>query len=116
MTLVDKMSAALEASTSAAAQLPDKSDLNFHRTLDRKFAKELDSVSSQVLKITNRLLETALQSRDDEAPRQKLRPLMDEDDVVDDFTRKVIGTVDTLLEQAVSGDVMLWLTSGFQPR
>lgn len=104
---VDNMTKALEASTSTAAEFPDKSDLGFHRTLDRKFAKGLDATGQRVLDLTDKLLQLAVEGSQEKAkaaggkvkPRRKVT---DEDDVVDSFQATVIEPVDALLEDAVS--------------
>ena len=105
VSFVDSMTAVLEASTSAAAQLPDKSDMGFHRTLDRKFAKGIDATSMRVLNLTNQLLELAAQPPEVDGKKDgKLRVRWnDEDSVVDQFRSSVVDIVDTLLENAVSG-------------
>jgi exosome complex exonuclease RRP6 len=103
VSLVDSMT--------AAAELPDKSDMGFHRTLDRKFAKGIDATSARVLKLTNQLLELAVQSPELDANndgKAKVHaPLDDEDTVVDHFRSSVIDIVDRLLENAVSCDRLI---------
>lgn len=101
------MTKALEASTSASAQFPDKSDLGFHRTLDRKFAKGLDATGQRVLDLTDKLLQLAVEGSQEKtkAAGGKVKPrrkVTDEDDVVDSFQATVIEPVDALLEDAVS--------------
>ncbi|WVR05806.1 hypothetical protein IAU60_002831 [Kwoniella sp. DSM 27419] len=105
------LTTALDSVTSHAAALPDKSDLSFHRTLDRTFAKDLDTASERVLKLTERLLTLVDQSqRSAQAngkgkvvkAKSRRRQLEDEDDVVDGFRQGVVGVVDGLLEDADS--------------
>lgn len=100
------MTKALEASTSAAAQFPEKSDLSFHRTLDRKFAKGSDATGQRVLDLTDRLLQLAVEGSQEKtkAAGGKIKPrrkVADEDDVVDSFQATVVEPVDALLEDAV---------------
>lgn len=113
---LEKTTAALDALTTTAAGLPGKSDLAFHRTLDRKFGKELDATAQQVLGLTERLLalvevggesSKAGASASGTAGKAKTktkarRKLQDEEDVVDGYRRGVDEVVDGLLEDAVS--------------
>lgn len=102
-TFVETMTAALEAGTSHAAQFPDKSDMMFHRTLDRKFAKGIDASGERVLKLADSLLQLTVDSQPkaNKATRFKpRRPLADEDDVVDSFQSTVVDHIDSLLEDA----------------
>ncbi|WVQ97195.1 hypothetical protein IAU59_004305 [Kwoniella sp. CBS 9459] len=107
------LTSALDSLTTHAAALPDKSDLSFHRTLDRKFAKDLDSASDRLLKLTERLLSLVDHSQRSAVEKGKAkarvgvnkgsrRKLEDEDDVVDGFRQSVVGVVDGLLEDADS--------------
>lgn len=112
---VDNMTKALEASTSAAAGFPDKSDLAFHRTLDRKFAKGLDATGQRVIDLTDRLLQLAVEGSQEKtkAAGGKVKPrrkVTDEDDVVDSFQATVIEPIDALLEDAVGGGCRTLLT------
>ncbi|KAK6905601.1 hypothetical protein I203_106431 [Kwoniella mangroviensis CBS 8507] len=115
---------ALDNLTNHAANLPSKSDLSFHRTLDKKFATDLDSASERILKLTERLLDLVDKSQQaqknpsnqlpkiDQVKVAKIkgkgkgtinrRKLGDEDDVVDGFKQSVMGVVDGLLEDADS--------------
>ncbi|TXT09130.1 hypothetical protein VHUM_02604 [Vanrija humicola] len=101
------MTAALDASTSAAANFPDKKELSFQRTLDRKLGRELDKTSGRVLSLVDRLHQLAAESSQEKAKAQgknKIKPrrkITDEDDVVDSYG-SVIEVVDGLLEDADS--------------
>ena len=97
-TFLPHITSALDALTTHAASLPGRSDLAFHRTLDRKFAKELDVTSARVLGMTERLLALVEEGKGKVAGRRKLK---DEEDVVDGYRRGVSGVVDGLLEDAV---------------
>ena len=88
----------LDDVTTHAAALPGKSDLSFHRTLDRKLAKELDEASDRILKLTGDLLELL----DTGKSGKKRRWLEDEEDVKHSYKRGVVEVVDALLEDAVS--------------
>lgn len=103
---VDNMTAALEASTSAAAQFPDKSDISFHRSMDRKFGRELDSTCDRVLQLTDKLLQLSVDNQNARSKSQgkgrtiARRRLADEDDIVDHYHKTVVEPVDGLLEDA----------------
>lgn len=100
---VESMTAALEAGTSHAAQFPDKSDLMFHRTLDRKFARGIDASGERVLMLADRLLQLTVESQPKSKNQGRIKPrrkLADEDDVVDSFQSAVVDQVDSLLEDA----------------
>lgn len=106
--------------TTHAASLPPKSDLAFHRTLDRSFARGLDSTSERVLALTEKLLsvlevDVAGKGKDKGKEKERgtvasgsgargkgRRKLLEEEDVVDGFRRGVVEVVDGLLEDAVS--------------
>lgn len=115
------ITAALDDLTTAANGLPtNKSDINFHRTMDRQFAKDLDDASSRVLQMTERLLsmvdsgqrEAKGKGKDKadlkgapkaaEKPRRKLE---EEEDVIDGYRRGVLSVVDGLLEDSVSANL-----------
>lgn len=99
--LVDNLTRALEAATTAADLFPDKSDLSFHRTLDRKFAKELDLTSKRLLSLTDRLAEMAMDAHPSKGKRAvPRRKLEDEDTVVESFRSGVVSVVDRVLEDA----------------
>lgn len=103
VAFVTSMTAALEAGTSQAAQFPDKSDLMFHRTLDRKFAKGIDASGERVLKLADRLLQLTVESQPKSKNPGRAKPrrkLADEDDVVDSFQTAVVDQIDHLLEDA----------------
>ena len=115
------ITAALDELTTAVNGLPtSKSDINFHRTMDRQFAKDLDDASSRVLQMTERLLsmvdsgqrEAKGKGKDKadlrgapkaaEKPRRKLE---EEEDVIDGYKRGVLSVVDGLLEDSVSASL-----------
>jgi len=79
--------------TKLALGLPQ--DLDFHRTLDREFGRELDEVSSRVLAVTNKLINLASGSR------QGTDVLGGDDDAKDNFHSLVVDIMDKLLERAV---------------
>jgi exosome complex exonuclease RRP6 len=102
--------AALDRLTTHAADLPEKSDLAFHRTLDRKFAKNLDEAAERVLGLTEKLLSLVeVQAKGVKNPAagkgvksKARRKLTDEEDVLDGYRRGIVEVVDGLLEDAVS--------------
>ncbi|WWD18046.1 hypothetical protein CI109_102493 [Kwoniella shandongensis] len=107
------LTTALDTLTTHAAALPNKSDISFHRTLDRGFAKDLDKASERVLQMTERLLSLVEISQKGNKAKGKgkavsantqvrRRKMEDEDDVVDGFRGGVVGVVDGLLEDADS--------------
>ncbi|KAL7419844.1 exosome nuclease subunit [Cryptotrichosporon argae] len=105
------MTTLLDSATSAAGALPDRSDLSFHRSLDRSFAKSLDKTSGRVLKLADQLLGLAFEAEQNEKEKngkqsakvkgKQRQRLEDEDDVLDRY-RGAIDVVDGLLEHADS--------------
>lgn len=86
---------ALTGATRAANAIPI-ADLGYYRSLDRDFAKTLDSCGDKVLKLSNIILKHA--SIDDTETSARF---FDIDDVMDRFGM-AIDVVDNLLEKAVS--------------
>jgi exosome complex exonuclease RRP6 len=112
---LEKTTAVLDALTTTAAGLPGKSDLAFHRTLDRRFGKQLDAAAEQVLGLTEKLLalvevraesskagSSGTSGTAGKVKTKARRKLEDEEDVVDGYRRGVVEVVDGLLEDAVS--------------
>ncbi|TYJ57578.1 hypothetical protein B9479_001660 [Cryptococcus floricola] len=102
-----QLTAALDSLTTDAAALPGKSDLDFQRTIDRSFGKDLDQASQRVLNLTERVLALVDESQRAAAagekkgkPVTRRRKLEDEDDVIDGYKGSVLGVVDGLLEDA----------------
>ncbi|KAF8510838.1 ribonuclease H-like domain-containing protein [Gautieria morchelliformis] len=96
-------SAAVSA-TKAAIGLPQ--DISYHRSLDRKFGKRLDTCSDRILSITSQLLEYAEAGNSTEGTsntRSKKgkgkRKLDSEEDIVDGFHSLVVDVMDQLLER-----------------
>ncbi|GAB5585904.1 exosome nuclease subunit [Umbelopsis nana] len=87
---------ALTGATRAANAIPI-ADLGYYRSLDRDFAKTLDSCSEKVLKLSNNMLRYASVDDVESAPR-----FYDIDDVMDRFGM-AIDVVDNLLEKADVG-------------
>ena len=90
--------AALKA-TRNAALLP--ADLNFYRSLDRGLAKEVDTSSSRVVSLANRILHLVSTGQNTSKSKGKAR-LENDDDVTDSFRSLVVDAMDQLLERAVS--------------
>jgi hypothetical protein len=86
---------ALTGATRAANAIPI-ADLGYFRSLDRGFAKTLDSCSEKVLNLSNNMLKYASVDDSEAAPR-----FYDIDDVMDRYGI-AIDVVDNLLEKAVS--------------
>lgn len=125
---IPKITDLLDRLTTDAANLPGRSDLQFHRTLDRGFAKELDGTGERLLELTDRLVELAQadEARAKEAHERglasagtqrgpsvasasvkkdrkgKARAIKDEEDVTENFKRTVGDALDAILESAVS--------------
>ncbi|KAH9829634.1 uncharacterized protein C8Q71DRAFT_717962 [Rhodofomes roseus] len=90
--------AALKA-TKHAAQLP--ADIPFHRSVDRAFAKDIDTASARVLALANRLLALAATTDSSAAAKRKGKARLEsEEDVVDNFHAVVVDSMDQLLERA----------------
>jgi len=77
-------------------------DIQFHKSIDRDFAEEIEACSTKVLSITNKLLTLAASSTMTLGVKGKTRLFVDQDDVVDDFDSVVVDIMDQLLERAVS--------------
>ncbi|KAJ3988399.1 ribonuclease H-like domain-containing protein [Lentinula detonsa] len=72
------------------------SDINFHRTMDTEFSRDLDAFSSRILSIANQVI--ALMGTADQSTKTKGK-LENEDDVVDNFHSVVVDTVDRMMER-----------------
>lgn len=90
--------------TRGALALP--ADVDFHRSLNAGFARDLESIEGRVLGLTNKLLELAagggyatINSKDTRRGNNKLE---DEEDVLDNFHSVVVDAMDQLLERTVS--------------
>ncbi|KAG2340168.1 hypothetical protein BDR05DRAFT_555688 [Suillus weaverae] len=86
-------SAALATTRLAATTLPP--DIEFHRSIHVSFAAELDSLSTRVLRLTNRLVRLA-GSVDSSVGRGTLDG---EEDVLDGFKSLIVDPVDRLFER-----------------
>lgn len=105
------LTAALDRLTTNAASLPDKTDLNFHRSLDRRFNKDVEKTSERLLGMTERILDLiersqkeARQGRDKGKTAKVIirrRKLEDQDDIIDGYRGAIQGVIDGLLEDAV---------------
>lgn len=87
-------SAALVTTRLAATTLPP--DIEFHRSIHVSFAEELDSLSTRVLRLTNRLVRLA-GSVDSSAVG--CGTLDGEEDVLDGFKSLIVDPVDRLFER-----------------
>ncbi|KAE9407816.1 hypothetical protein BT96DRAFT_954400 [Gymnopus androsaceus JB14] len=74
------------------------SDINFHRTMDAEFSKDLDVFSSRVLSVANKLLNLA-STADPSAKGKGKGKLESEDDVVDNFHSVVVDLMDQMMEK-----------------
>jgi exosome complex exonuclease RRP6 len=86
--------------TKYAFALP--TDIQFHKSIDRDFAEEIEACSTKVLSITNRLLTLASSSTTNPSGKGKARLIVDQEGVVDDFESIVVDIMDQLLERVVS--------------
>jgi hypothetical protein len=102
--------------TKHAFSLP--TDIQFHKSIDRDFAEEIEACSTKVLSIANKLLTLTTSSTTSLGGGGKARLLVDQDDIVDDFDSVVVDIMDQLLESVVSGILQLYLytffVTGFQ--
>ncbi|KIK48040.1 hypothetical protein CY34DRAFT_21042 [Suillus luteus UH-Slu-Lm8-n1] len=87
-------SAALTTTRLAATTLPP--DIEFHRSIHVSFAVELDSLSTRVLRLTNRLVRLAGSAESSTLGRGTLD---DEEDVLDGFKSLIVDPVDRLFER-----------------
>ena len=87
--------------TKHAFALP--TDIQFHKSIDRDLAEEIEACSTKVLSITNKLLTLAASSTMSFGGKGKTRLIVDQDDVVDDFDSVVVDIMDQLLERVVGG-------------
>ena len=96
------LQAALGAVTQDAQNLPEASDLAFHRSLDRKLGKELDATAARLVSLANGLA-GLVEDKGKLNGKGKQRVAIDDaDDLIEDFERHVQETLDRLLERAVS--------------
>jgi hypothetical protein len=95
-----KLQASILNPTKHAFALP--TDIQFHKSIDRDFAEEIEACSKKVLSTTNRLLTLAMSSTTIIGGKGKARLLVDLDDVVDDFDSVVVDIMDQLMERVVS--------------
>ena len=86
--------------TRDGAMLPN--DLGFYRSMDRGLAKEVDTCSSRVLSLANRLLDL-VSTGDTNVSKSKGK--LEHDDVIDNFRSSVVDAMDRLLERAVSNSI-----------
>ena len=106
-SFLSETTAALDALTTYANAFPSRSDLNYHRTLDRAFARDLDSSSSDALTLADKLIDHISSERIRDGlskgrlRKQGRRKLKEEEDVTDGYRKAVVDAVDGLLEDAV---------------
>jgi len=87
--------------TKHAFALP--TDIQFHKSIDRDLAEEIEACSTKVLSITNKLLTLAASSTTSLGGKGKTRLIINQDDAVDDFDSVVVDVMDQLLERVVGG-------------
>ena len=98
-----KVTKELDDVTTQGADLPPKSDLSFHRTLDKEMGKKLDEASSRILEMAQELLALV-----DPHFTLKQKTFADPaEDLTERYRKNVVPSVDGLLEQTVSPEVML---------
>ena len=86
--------------TKHAFALP--TDLQFHKSIDRDFAREIEACSTKVLSITNKLLTLATSTTTLDG-NIKRNLVANQDDILDDFDSVVVDIMDQLLESVVGG-------------
>lgn len=87
--------------TKHAFSLP--TDIQFHKSIDRDFAEEIEACSTKVLSTANKLLTLATSSTTNLGGGGKAKLLVDQDDILDGFDSVVVDIMDQLLESVVSG-------------
>ncbi|KAM6493825.1 hypothetical protein JOM56_010186 [Amanita muscaria] len=91
--------AALET-TRYAAYMP--ADVNFHRSMDADFSKDLDALSGRLLSLTNKLMSFASGADPTSASTKNYKgkaKLQTQEDVMDSFHSVVVDCMDQLLER-----------------
>ena len=96
-----QLQATASMTTRKAVGLP--SDVGFHRSMDHKFAQDLDAFSERVLLVTNKLLSLVATMDQSQGARGKGKgKLTSQDDVVDNFHSLVVDSMDQMLEKTAS--------------
>ncbi|KAG6332085.1 hypothetical protein ID866_7003 [Astraeus odoratus] len=98
--------AALNTTRLAASSLPP--DLTFHRSIDPSLGRDIDALSTRVLELTDRLIQLV-----SKVNSRQTTSLEGEEDVVDEFPRRVVDTMEAMLERTDSAlDEMLGKKKG----
>jgi exosome complex exonuclease RRP6 len=92
--------AALTA-TKQAYLLPIDTDMAFHRTLDKKFAADVDVVSARVFALTNKLLKFAHGVNVSIGSGKGKAVIREEEDLLEGYHTSVVDVMDQLYEAAV---------------
>ena len=92
--------AALTA-TKRAYLLPADTDMAFQRTLDKKFATDVDVVSARVFALTNRLLKFAQGNNVAFRSGKGKAVIREEEDLLEGYHTSVVDILDQLFESAV---------------
>ena len=100
-----KLQTSILIPTKHAFALP--TDIQFHKSIDRDLAEEIEACSTKVLSITNKLLTLTASSTTNLGGNGGTRLIIDQDDVVDDFDSVVVDIMDQLLERVVGGTLRL---------
>ncbi|KAI0345691.1 hypothetical protein BDW22DRAFT_1426352 [Trametopsis cervina] len=93
-----KLQASALKATRNAVSLPN--DLGFYRTMDRGIAEEVDTCSSRVLALANRLLDLVATGDSSRVNKAKGKMALEHDDIVDTFRSSVVDAMDQLMERA----------------
>lgn len=91
-----RLQASAVKATRNAALLP--TDVDFYRSMDANFSREIDALSSRVLTLTNRILSLVETADPGGKGKQKAES---QDDVVDNFHSLFVDPMDQLLERTV---------------
>jgi exosome complex exonuclease RRP6 len=94
-----KLQAAALKATRNALTLP--SDLAFHRSMDPELSKDLDTLSSRILSLTNNLLSLSSSENSQSLKGKQKSRLESQDDVIDNFHSLVVDSMDQVLERVV---------------
>lgn len=89
----DKLKTALVQVTRTVGQLSSE-DLNFHRSSSAEFSESLDEQSARIIALTSAVIKAAT------AGSETTKPVLQDEESIDDNWRDVVDVIDSLLEKA----------------
>lgn len=89
----DKLKTALVQVTRTVGQLSSE-DLNFHRSSSAEFSESLDEQSARIIALTSAVIKAAT------AGGETTKPVLQDEESIDDNWRDVVDVIDSLLEKA----------------